>query len=227
MKKIKVSLTIIVIFIFCSITYAQEDDPVSKAYKIRFKTAAEFEPLVKAMLSNRGIVSISEELNMIVVNDRPTYLSRVDTLFMSFDIPTQQFLVTAHLLLGSNDEKAVSSPDSVIIHELLDGYYSFQKYEELDKAFIRIEEKKSTSLDIGGGVFNISFDIDFIPGASAPIRLRRFELNEYITGVSGKIPKLIYSSPAELRENEISIFTAIKHESTKKTLILLLSAQRI
>jgi type II secretory pathway component GspD/PulD (secretin) len=204
-----------------------EDEPVAKSYKIRFKTVRQFEPLIQRILSNRGEFETSEDLNIIVVVDRPAYLTRVDSLVAYFDIPAQQFLINLQLVEGSNDPEAVASRDSTDLHTLLDQFYSFETYEELDKVIIRAEEKTATSFFLAEGQYNISFQLDYLPGAVASVRFREFTLNEVVTGVAGKTTTPIYSSSAEISEDTLQVFSAIKQEKTGKTLILVLTAHRL
>ncbi len=203
------------------------DEPVAKSYRIRFKTVQQFEPLIQRVLSNRGEIEISDELNMIVVVDRPAYLTRVDSLVAYFDIPAQQFMINLHLIEGTNDPEAIASPDSAQLHSLLDQFYDYTTYEELDKVIIRAEEKTATSFFLAEGKYNISFQVDYLRGAAAPVRFREFTLNEVVTGVSGKMTTPIYSSSAEIPENTLQVFSAIKQEKSGKTLILVITAYRI
>ena len=205
----------------------QEEEPVSKTFRIRFKTVKEFEPLVKAILSNRGQLKSSEALNMMVVVDRPSYLARITNLLSEFDKPAQQFIIEIQLLLGSDDPKAKTVPDTTAIHELLDPLYTYSKYEELDKVYIRTEEKSLTLFDLSEGQFSIIFEVDYIPGTETPVRFRQFTLSEYLHDISGKYARPVYTSSAELKEDIKEVFAAIKHKGTGKTLILIVTAHRI
>jgi len=201
----------------------QAEEPVSKTYRIQYKTAEEFRPLVQAMLPNRGQVTMSADMNLLVVFDRPAYLAQIDSLFHNFDLPAQQFLVSIQLLLGSNDPEAIQSADSTELHEQLDQYYAFEKLEELDKVFVRAEEKAITTFDLAGGQFNIYMELDHIQFSDVPVRFRSFVLNEYVRDISGKFRKIVYSTSAEMREDMREILAAVKLESTGKTLILLVT----
>lgn len=205
----------------------QEEEPVSKTFRIRFKTVKEFEPLVKAILSNRGQVKSSEELNIMVIVDRPSYLAQITSLLSEFDQPAQQFMIEIQLLLGSDDPKAQTVPDSAAIYELLNPPYFYTKYEELDRVLIRTEAKSLTSFDLAEGQFSIVLDVDYIPDAELPVRFRQFTLSEYVRDISGKYTKPVYTSSAELKEDIKAVFAAIKHEGTGKTLILTVTARRI
>lgn len=228
MKKCTDILIIVLIVLTGSTLFAQQaEQPVSKTYRVMYKTVREFEPLVRAMLSNRGEIEISEKLNLMVVRDRQASLAQIDSLFLRYDKPAQQFFVKIYLLLGSNDMKAVSSPDSTALRVLLDPLFSFARYEELDKAFIRTEEKVATTFDLAEGQFSVSLEVDYIPDADSPIRFRRFEVNELIRDISGKTLKPVYMSSAEVKENVQQVFVAVKHEGTGKTLIIVVSASRV
>jgi hypothetical protein len=228
MKRLKIVLAGVLVFSIVSMVFAQgADEPVSKTYKVRYKTVQVFEPLVKSMLSSRGTVTVSPALNMIVVRDRPSYLTQIDSLFLQFDKPAQQFLFSIRLLLGSNDPKAHSASDSTALHQLLDPLYTFSCYEELDKVYIHTEERSQTTFDAAGGQFSGTLVADYVRGAGAPICLRQFSLGEYIRDVSGKYLKPIYATTAQLQESIQYIFSAIKHETTGKTLIVLITARAI
>ncbi len=213
----------------CSgVVFAQQaDEPVSRTYPIRFKTVQEFQPLVQALLSNRGQIEASEGLNMFVVRDLPVNLDQVDSLFTHFDRPTQQFMVEIHLLLGSDDPEALSAPDSMQVHELLDPLYYFSKYEELDRAYIRTEENILTTFYFAAGQFNAALQVDYIAGANQPIRFRQFMLNESVRDISGLFLRPVYLSSGEIAENVKQIFAAVKHQQTGKTLIIAVTAHRI
>ena len=205
----------------------QEEEPVSKTFRIRFKTVKEFEPLVKAILSNRGQVKSSEALNIMVVIDRPSYLAQITSLLSEFDQPAQQFMIEIQLLLGSDDPKAQTVPDSMAIYELLNPPYFYTKYEELDRVLIRTEAKSLTSFDLAKGQFSIILEVDYIPDAESPVRFRQLILSEYVHDISGKYVKPVYASSAELKEDTKEVFAAVKHEGTGKTLILIVTARRI
>ncbi|MFC1555991.1 hypothetical protein ACFL67_02805 [candidate division KSB1 bacterium] len=203
------------------------DDPVSKAYRLRFRTVNEFQPLVQAMLSNRGQITTSDDLNMMVVFDRPIFISQVDSLISYYDRPTQQFLLTFHLVQGTNDPEALEAPDSTLLHNVLDNLFSYDTYAVLDKAYIRVEEKSQTTFDLAEGQFNIQMATDYIRGAAKPVRFRSIVLNEYVRDLSGKITKPIYTGSAEMEENTIHMIAGIKLESTRETVILLVSVSGI
>ena len=224
MKKFSLALVIVLLVLPSSSLFAQQ---VSKTYKVSYKTVMEFEPLVRAILSNRGVVQISEVLNLMVVTDNPVNLVQVDSLFAQYDQPAQQFLVNIYLLLGSNDENAVSSPDSVLIHQMLDPLLTFSKYEELDKAYLRTEEKLATSFDLAEGQFNVAFDIDYIQADTSIVRFRSFALSESVRQITGIIMRPVYVSSIEMPENQLQLFVAVKLESSKKTLVVLVSASRV
>lgn len=224
MKRISIAIVAVLLVLTNSSLFAQQ---VSKTYRVSYKTVTEFEPLVRAILSNRGELEISVGLNLMVVRDNPANLADIDSLFFYYDQPAQQFLVNIYLLLGSNDDKAVSSPDSVLIHELLDPLFSFTKYEELDKAYLRTEEKLATTFDLAEGQFNVSFDMDYIRSDSPLVRFRSFALSESIRQITGVIMRPVYVSSIEMPESQLQLFTAVRHEGSGKTLILLVSASRI
>ena len=221
--------TILILSILCSgnVLAQQADEPVSRTFPIRYKTIQEFQPLVQALLSNRGIIETSADLNMIVVRDLPLNLSQIDSLLTRFDRPTQQFMIEIHLLLGSNDPLPPSTPDSIRIHELLDPLFSFSKYEELDRAYIRTEENILTVSDIAGRQFNITFQVDYIEGSAAPVRFRQFILSETVRDISGQFLRTVYASSVEVEENVKQVFAAIKQQQTGKTLVIAVSARRI
>ena len=164
---------------------------------------------------------------MIVVRDLPLNLSQIDSLLTRFDRPTQQFMIEIHLLLGSNDPLPPSTPDSTRIHELLDPLFFFSKYEEIDRAYIRTEENILTVSDIAGGQFNVTFQVDYVEGSTAPIRFRQFILNETVRDISGQFLKPVYASSAEVDENVKQVFAAVKQQQTGKTLVIAVSARRI
>jgi len=224
MKRFPVYI-ILAAVLFCSAPSAAQlpDEPVAKTFRVRYKTVAEFEQLVKTMLSNRGKIKTSPELNMIVVVDRPAYLSSIESLFRDYDRPAQQFMVTIQLILGSNDPKAVPAADSTALHEMLDPYYYYRYYEELDRVVIRTEEKTVTSFDLAESRFNVSLDVDYISGAQRPVRFRSLVLNEYTRDVGGKYLKPVYAASVQMEKDVREILAAVKLESAGKTLILIVS----
>lgn len=226
MNRFQIYIFTLILLLSTGISIAQ-DDPVPKTYAVRYKTVKEFTPLVQAMLSNRGQIKASPELNMIVVVDRPAYLRAIDSLFYKFDRPAQQFMINIRLLIGTNDPDAVPTGDSTAMHALLDPMYFYKTYEELDKVFIRTEEKTVTSFDLAEGMFNITIDVDYIPGADSPVRFRTFTLNENARDISGKYLKLIYNTSAEFQEDLLEVLAAFKIKSLGKTLIVLVSASLI
>ncbi len=225
MKKL---LYIIAVLLFLagnlSAQVVDPDEPISKTYRLMYKTAKDFETLAQSLLSPRGELELSEDLNVLVVIDRPLNISRVDSLIHYYDLPAKQLMVEVQLLEGSNDPAAMATADSAEIHMMLDSLYNFETYEELDKVFIRVEEKLASTFFLAAGKYNISFYTDYVYGAANSIRFREFTLNEVLQGISGKVNTPIYTSSAEIPENTRQLFAAIKLERTGKTILVIVTA---
>lgn len=227
MKRLTIYLFLILLFP-CMAFGQATDDPIAKTYRVIYKTVEAFQPIIQSMLSNRGVIQTSPALNMFVVIDRQLYLDRIDSLITYFDVPAQQFLINIQLIEGSDNPNAISAPDSLNLHALLDSMYTYTTYSELDNVYLRVEEKISTELTMARGKYNIAIQIDYIPAFPQPlIRFRQLILNEVALGIAGRETRPIFITSAEVRENVREIFAAFREEKTGNTLILIVTVFRV
>ena len=228
----KLIICIIIVLFVQRAGFSQVVDPetlTSKTYKLTYKKVAKILPLLASILSNKSVVNSSEEFNLLVIKDYPPNLALVDSLVAKFDVPLRQIAVSVRLLYGFNpdpssvDAETPTISDSTQIRELLGANYTFNKIIEIDRSFIRTEEKSRTNLELGAGVFNVAIDVDYIPGNPGIIKFRTFAVSEMISGIAGKELKLLINTSAELQDGTTELLTVFKKDD--KSLIVLIGAQ--
>ena len=70
---IKTLITIIFLISFINFTsYSQVQQPISTSYKLKYRHTEDFTLLIKALLSKKGNLQESKEMNIIIVNDFPS-----------------------------------------------------------------------------------------------------------------------------------------------------------
>ena len=231
----KIVFLIVIVFFSTGLMYSQDDfeTPVAKTYKLNYKKVGKILPLLRTIMSNKGLVETSEEFNVFVLKDLPSVLVQTDSLVAIFDVPLKQIFVSVRLLLGFNpdpssqDALVPSVSDSVEVREILGGRYGFSKITEVDRCFIRTEEKSRTSLELGSGMYSVSIDVDYVAAAADLIKFREFTLNEVVSSIQGKFLKPLISTSIEITDGTTELLTVFKRENSEKSLIVIISAQSL
>ena len=90
--------------LFCSALLAAEVDVI----KVQYRRAAELVPVVQALLSAKGTVTVSERTNSLVVVDTPEAIQRVHAYLERFDRPVEQVRIRVRFnTTAAGDETAV------------------------------------------------------------------------------------------------------------------------
>ncbi len=90
----------------CSILLAAEVDVI----KVQYRRAAELVPVVQALLSSGGTVTVSERTNSLVVVDTPEAIQRVHAYLERFDQPVEQIRIRVRFhTVAADDKRAVTT----------------------------------------------------------------------------------------------------------------------
>lgn len=97
---------VLVAGLLCSALPAAEVDVI----RIQYRRAAELVPVVKALLSAEGTVTVSERTNSLVVVDTPQAIQRVHAYLERFDRPVEQVRIRVRFqTTAAEDETAVAA----------------------------------------------------------------------------------------------------------------------
>jgi type II secretory pathway component GspD/PulD (secretin) len=92
--------------LFCSALLAAEVDVI----RVQYRRAAELVPVVQALLSAEGTVTVSERTNSLVVVDTPEAIQRVHAYLERFDQPVEQVRIRVRFhTTAADDETAVAA----------------------------------------------------------------------------------------------------------------------
>ena len=231
MKKFIIILFVVLFNTGASYSQVDFDTPVAKTYRLKYKKVEKILPLLRTIMSNKGVFQSSDEFNIFVLRDFPANLIQVDSLVAKFDVPLKQIFVSVRLLLGHNpdpnavEEEVPTISDFAEVGEFLGQQYSFSNIIEVDRCFIRTEEKSRTSLELGSGNYNVSFEIDYITGDINLVKFRFFEISEVVSSVQGKYLKPLIRTSAEMTDGSKELLTVFKKEQSEKSLIVIVTVQ--
>ncbi len=205
--------------------YSQFQQPESKTYKLEYRHTEDFTSLVQALLSKKGLIQESKEMNMFIVTDFPANLEKVDSLIYKHDRPLKQILVTVELFLcskiGDNPVPAVFSN----LRKLTEGFYDFNTFEKIDRVMIVAQENGPTSLVFAGEKYFVSFFLDYIEEKENTVKFRNFILTEVDKDIRGEIKKQIFETSTKIQDNNRKILNASKYKDSEKTLVVIVGVQ--
>jgi len=203
---------------------AQFEKIESRMYKAKYRKIQEFKPLVQALLSKKGNITESLPLNMMVVNDYPSNLSMVDSLFAIQDKPLKQLEIKIQLIRASKVEDNPIELNRPKITDLISKHYDFNSFEEVDDALIQISEKRSTSFTLGTGEYSVSFRAEYGVAESEYIHLEDFILQSITSTIRGVERKVLVETSVNIINGNTEIINAVKEEKSAKTLIVIVRA---
>lgn len=207
---------------FTSGAFGQFEELTTKTFSVHYRSIEEFIPLTQAILSNKGTITPNTTMNVMVVQDYPTNLKRVDSLLLSFDLPLQQMRITIQLVQGStvtDRDKMLANPE---IESLLGDNFKFNRLELIDKGIIVTEETSSTSFDLANGTFAISFLTAYLPLEVPKVELRNFTLTSVRRALGGEERKLLLATSLAMEDGEEQIVGAMKMGLAGETLLVIL-----
>ncbi len=207
--------------------YSQIQQPISKTYKLKYRHTEDFIPLIKALLSKKGNLQESKDMNIIIVNDLPLNIAQIDSLISKNDRPLKQVLVTIQLYLCSKINNNPVPPEFSDIKKLTDGFYDFNTFEKIDRCMINAQENSSTSFNFAGETYSASFMLDYISENERIVNFRNFKLTEVDKDIRGKLEKTIFETSSKIPNGTQIILSASKYKNTNKTLIVIVGVQII
>ena len=208
-----------------SIVYPQFRQPVSKSYRLKYRLTEDFIPLVQALLSKKGSVRESKEMNMIIVTDYPSNIEQIDSLILKNDRPLKQVIVTVQLFLCSKIDNNPVPPEFSDIRKLTEGYYDFNTFEKIDKCLITSQENSSTSFVFAGEQYSVSFILDYIEENEKVVKFRNFILTEIDKDIRGRIERKIFETSSKIPDGTQTILSASKYKNTDKTLVVIVGVK--
>ena len=213
---------LIVSLVFTSEVFGQFEELTTKTFAVHYRSIDEFIPLTQALISNKGTITPNATMNVMVVQDYPTNLKRVDSLLLSYDLPLQQMRITIQLVQGStvtDQDKILSNPE---VERLVGDNFKFNRLELIDKGIIITEETSSTTFDLANGTFAISFLTVYLPLEVPKIELRNFTLTSVRRALGGEQRKLLLGTSFAMEDGEEQIVGAMKIGLADETLLVIL-----
>ena len=223
-KIIKLVILTLLLVSYNSLTYSQIRQPVTKSYKFKYRDSEDFILLVKALLSKKGTIQESKEMNMIIVKDYPANIEKVDSLISKNDRPLKQVVITIQLYLCSKVNDNPVEPRFSEIKKLTDGFYDFNTFERIDRCLITTKENSFTEFSFAGDAYSVSFTLDYIEEIEKIVKFRNFTLNEIDRTIRGSVRKKILETSSKILDGTITILSASKYKDTNKTLVVIVGA---
>ena len=164
MNRIKI---IILLFVFIlpagyNLSYSQLQQLVSKSYNIKYRHTEDFTPLIQALLSKKGAIRESQEMNIIIVTDYPPNLAQIDSLISTNDKPLKQVTVTIKLYLCSKGRNNTIPPEFESIRKLTEKFYDFNQFEKIDKALITAQENSATRFIFADEKYSVLIVLEYV-----------------------------------------------------------------
>ena len=217
-------LTVIILFAIFSNIFAQfGTDLVSKIYNIKHKPLEELVPLARSLLSKKGKIRESYNLDLITVTDYAENITRIDSLIYKYDIPYRQIEITVILAEGFNSEETNDVSDEVA--PLITGIYNFNNLVVVDKGIFRCEEKSNTTLQLGQGEYIFNVLCEYPGGRGNFIKFHQISLSKYVVDIQGRVAKNLFSTTTQIVNDTMSLISASKVDPEDKTLFLIVKAQ--
>jgi len=215
------SLLIVMVHCLSSPLQAQFEEITSRSFAVKFRPIDEILPLAKALLSNKGLITENSTMQIMVVNDYPTNLDRIDCLLSRFDVPLHQVRITVQLVLGSKVTETEDIMRNPEIESVLGTRYSFNRLEPLEKSILMTEEHKQTFLELANGQFMIGFTPVYLPLEEPEIELRNFTLISVRKTLAGEERKQLLGTTVSMKHHEEHVIGAMKYGLAGETLIVI------
>jgi len=223
MNRIKI-IILLLVFIFpagYNLSYSQLQQTVSKSYNIKYRHTEDFTPLIQALLSKKGTIRESQEMNIIIVTDYPSNLTQIDSLISINDKPLKQVTVTIELYLCSKGINNTILPGFESVRKLTENFYDFNQFEKIDRALITAQENSSTRFIFAGEKYSVFFVLDYIEEDSKSVSFRNFRLTEIDRNIRGKIEKVVAETSTKIPDNTQTMLSASKYKNTGKSLVVI------
>jgi len=225
-KIIKTFIVISLLSIFINYaSYPQIQQVVSKSYKLKYRHTEDFIPLIQALISKKGKIQESKEMNMIIVKDYPANITQIDSLILKNDRSLKQVIVTVQLFLCSKVNDNPVPPEFSDIRKLTEEFYDFNTFEKIDKCLITSQENSSTSFVFAGEKYSLSFTLDYIEENEKVVKFRNFTLTEVDKDIMGKIERNIFETSSKIPHGTQTILSASKYKNTDKTLVVIVGVK--
>ncbi len=222
-KNIKIILFLFIIIFLTeyNLSYSQLQQMVSKSYNIKHRHTEDFTPLIQALLSKKGTIRESQEMNIIIVTDYPSNLTQIDSLININDKPLRQVTVTIELYLCSKGNDNTIPPEFEIVRKLTENFYNFNQFEKIDRALITAQENSSTQFIFAGEKYSVFFVLDYVEEDSKSVSFRNFRLTEIDRNIRGKIEKVVAETSTKIPDNTQTMLSASKYKNTDKSLVVI------
>jgi len=223
---IKTFILILLFSIFINYTsYPQLQQVISKSYKLKYRHTEDFIPLIQALISKKGSIQESKEMNMIIVKDYPANIIQIDSLIFKNDRPLKQVIVTVQLFLCSKVNDNPVPPEFSDIRKLTEGFYDFNTFEKIDRCLITSQENSTTSFVFAGEKYSLFFTLDYIEENEKVVKFRNFILTEIDKDIMGRIERKIFETSSKIPDGIQIILSASKYKNTDKTIVVIVGVK--
>ena len=78
--------------------YSKSDMTQVRAFKVQYTSATEMEAILEEYLSNYGSINVMEENGLLVVQDLPSFLDKIERILVEVDREPKQIMIEAKIL---------------------------------------------------------------------------------------------------------------------------------
>jgi hypothetical protein len=221
----RIALTVLAVFLFSTVAFADDAAPAAKlaaqSFKLRFKQAENAAMVIKPLVSADGSVSI--QANMLVVTDRAENMKAIAAAIEQFDSPAKAFSIELKIVSASRSNAPPAVPEDLKeISAKLSGVFRFNAFEKLGE--IRADGREGDSIVVQPSAgYRAEFKFGEYDPVSDSVRLNDFALAK--TGADQQLVSLLRTS-LNLKVGQTVVLGASRMPDSQRVLMLVLSAKR-
>ena len=213
---------------------AQQDGKVlARAFEVRHRPLADAADVVGPLLSSEGSVTLRPRLRMLVVQDRPEVLDRVEALLAGFDLPPRHVEVTFSLFLGSDrrpDAHGAAggsqlSQDVRGVLETLGDFTKWTAYEPLGSRSVAGVEGNEVVAALSPE-YRVVFVVESVDDGTGVVSFRQLTLQRMARDAAGvQQIENMYSTGMVLRTGRLHVVGAASGPQSNRALFLTLQVE--
>lgn len=207
---------------------AAERGPVSRSFKLTFKSPERAAAVIRPLVSPEGSISIQPATNTVVVTDLPENLRQISEALQQFDAPAKPFRVELRIIAASR----AATPGKVAedVKEVAGRLGAVLRYNVFEKlAEFEAQGKEGDSLANlrVGDLYRADMKIGEYDPVSRNLRLEEFRLSRAQAAKEGEseVVPVLKRTSLNLRIGQTLILGASRLPESDRALMLVLTAR--
>jgi hypothetical protein len=202
---------------------------MARAYQVRYRPLADAADVIAAVLTPDGTVTLRPRLNMLVVQDHPAILERVETLLQSFDLPPKNVDVTLSLFLGTERKTEAAGRTSAEgfskeVRGVIDALGDVTKwvaYEPLGSRSVTGIEGDSVTAELSAE-YRVTFKVQSVHESAGVVKFERVSLQRLEKEEDGtERVQDVYTAGMVLNAGRMHVVGAARQPGSDRALFLI------